>query len=207
MTYGVLPGGLDYLHIRKPGRRIKYDVQLSDSDHGRELITGSVESGNYFRLHVNQYRSVETVTCLVRPDKVKIPVANFLRLYGLHERYLNNLVSRYDEGLISDFYLYFKDPWATAIFHDRFQDFRQEVSLFNFCLICRHNQPENESALICQPNFNYLFIYAYELMLCLHVFSLEMDFNNRLYATTIGMTILCRVVLLIFPVTTMSCSL
>ena len=130
--YGSLPGGFDYLHIRKPGRRVKYDIQLSDGDHGKELVTGSVERGNYFRLHINQYSCVETITCLVKPDTVKIPVSNLLRLYGVHERYLNNLLSRYDEGLISDFFIFFRESWAMALYHDRFQDFRQEVRTEKF---------------------------------------------------------------------------
>ena len=29
---------------------------------------------------------------------------NYLCLYGLHEKYLNNLLSRYSEGLISDLF-------------------------------------------------------------------------------------------------------
>ena len=120
------------MHVRKPGRKVKYDVQLNDGDHGRELITGKVKRGNYFRLHVNQYGCVETITCLAKPEVVHVPVSNLLRLYGIHERYLNNLVSRFDEGLISDFFVFFKEPWATAVFHDRFQDFRQEVSSMAF---------------------------------------------------------------------------
>ena len=122
--------------MRKPGARPKYDVQLSDGDHGHELITGSVEKGNYFRVHVNQYRCVETITCLVCPDVVQIPASDIVRLYGVHERYLNNLVSRYDEGLVSDFFVFFREPWATSLFHDRFQDFRQEVSLKIDLLLC-----------------------------------------------------------------------
>ena len=35
-----------------------------------------------------------------------IASSNLMCLYGLHERYLNNLVSRFDEGLISDLYSY-----------------------------------------------------------------------------------------------------
>ena len=35
-----------------------------------------------------------------------IPVSNFKCLFGAHERLLNNLVKRFDEGLIDDFYVY-----------------------------------------------------------------------------------------------------
>ena len=33
-----------------------------------------------------------------------LPTTNLMCLYGLHERYLNNLVSRFDEGLVTDLY-------------------------------------------------------------------------------------------------------
>ena len=33
-----------------------------------------------------------------------LDTSNLVSLYGLHERYLNNLLQRYDEGLITDFY-------------------------------------------------------------------------------------------------------
>lgn len=50
-----------------------------------------------------------------------------MRLYGLHQVYLNNMVSRYKEGLIPDFYTYFKGAWAVAVFHDRFQTFLRDL--------------------------------------------------------------------------------
>nr|XP_002126453.1 cilia- and flagella-associated protein 61 [Ciona intestinalis] len=125
VTQGVLPGGYTYLHIRKPGDRPSYAAQLDNIDHGMEIVTGSPENGNYFRLHLNQYKKVETVTCLVKD--VKLPASNLVRLYGVHERYLNNLVARLNEAMIPDLYVFFREPWCMSIFHDRFQDFRHEV--------------------------------------------------------------------------------
>ena len=47
----------------------------------------------------------ETRTC-VSACAQAIPVSNFKCLFGAHERLLNNLVKRFDEGLIDDFYVY-----------------------------------------------------------------------------------------------------
>lgn len=52
---------------------------------------------------------------------------NYIKLYGLHERFLNNLVARYQQGLIKDFFDFFNDSWAVAIFHDRFSDLCDEI--------------------------------------------------------------------------------
>ncbi|CAB1342749.1 unnamed protein product, partial [Coregonus sp. 'balchen'] len=72
-----------------------------NSREGREILTGRIETGNYFHLHLNQYDMVETITCLsLKP----FPVSNYLCLYGKHELLLNHLCSRYDEGLVHDLY-------------------------------------------------------------------------------------------------------
>lgn len=74
---------------------------LSYSPQGREILTGRIETGNYFHLHLNQYDLVETITCLsLKP----FPVSNYLCLYGKHELLLNHLCSRYDEGQVHDLY-------------------------------------------------------------------------------------------------------
>ena len=36
-------------------------------------------------------------------------------------------VARFEEGLIKDFYTYFEEPWAMALFHDRFEDLLLEI--------------------------------------------------------------------------------
>ncbi|XP_072167121.1 cilia- and flagella-associated protein 61-like [Diadema setosum] len=120
---GVLPGDLHYLHYGKPGLDTPLEVQMAQADYGREISTTDAK-GNYFRLHLNQYNNIQTVTCLAREP---IDDSNLLCLYNLHERFLNNMVSRYNEGLIKDLYTYFRETWSLAVFHDRFTDFRQEV--------------------------------------------------------------------------------
>ncbi|CAM4540638.1 unnamed protein product [Lepidochelys olivacea] len=121
---GVLPGGYNYLHISKPGIPTRLDVQIAQPNYGMEIITGDATKGNYFRIHVNQYSIVETITCL---SKEPFPVSNYICLFGQHERVLNNLCSRWKEGLIKDLYSYFREPWSMAIYHDRFIDLKKEL--------------------------------------------------------------------------------
>ncbi|XP_053567984.1 cilia- and flagella-associated protein 61 [Bombina bombina] len=121
---GVVPGGFHYLHVSKPSIPCPLKAQMAKANHGREIITGNAVDGSYFRLHINQYNMVETITCLsLKP----FPASNFICLYGQHERLLNNLCSRYEEGQITDLYSYFMEPWFLAIYHDRFIDFKKEV--------------------------------------------------------------------------------
>ncbi|KFQ92308.1 Uncharacterized protein C20orf26, partial [Nipponia nippon] len=121
---GVLPGGYNYLHISKPEIPIRLDIKLALSDHGMEMITGEARHGNYFRMHINKYSMVDSITCF---SKELFPVSNYICLYGQHERLLNDLYYRWNEGQITDLYSYFREPWSMAIYHDRFIDLKKEL--------------------------------------------------------------------------------
>ncbi|KAM9271638.1 cilia- and flagella-associated protein 61 [Morus bassanus] len=121
---GVLPGGYNYLHISKPEIPIRLDLELALCDHGMEIITGEARHGNYFRMHMNKYSMVDSITCF---SKEPFPVSNYICLYGQHERLLNDLYYRWNEGQITDLYSYFREPWSLAIYHDRFIDLKKEL--------------------------------------------------------------------------------
>uniref|UniRef100_A0A8C3JF57 Cilia and flagella associated protein 61 n=1 Tax=Calidris pygmaea TaxID=425635 RepID=A0A8C3JF57_9CHAR len=121
---GVLPGGYIYLHISKPEIPTRLDLELALCDYGMEIITGEARHGNYFRIHTNIYNMVESITCF---SKEPFPVSNYICLYGQHERLLNDLYYRWNEGQITDLYSYFREPWSMAIFHDRFIDLKKEL--------------------------------------------------------------------------------
>ncbi|KAH3859190.1 hypothetical protein DPMN_101906 [Dreissena polymorpha] len=121
----LLPGNFRYLNVKKPGLDKPLVEQRAQVDYGQELVTGSPKGDlEYFRLHVNQYHTVETITCLSKQD---FPTSNLICLFGLHERCMNNITSRLKEGLIKDLYKYFNETWALALYHDRFADFREEL--------------------------------------------------------------------------------
>ncbi|XP_059138560.1 cilia- and flagella-associated protein 61-like isoform X3 [Physella acuta] len=120
-----LPGDYHYFHVYKPCVPTTLQQMMAKPDYGQVLVTGKLGSEqDYMRLHFNQYNTVETITCMSRKP---FPKDNFLCLYGVHERMLNNLFVRYKEGLITDFYKYLMEPWAMAIYHDRFPDLRDEI--------------------------------------------------------------------------------
>ncbi|XP_036406486.1 cilia- and flagella-associated protein 61 [Megalops cyprinoides] len=122
---GRLPGGYSYLHAVKPALNPPCNLYwLPRSSQGREVVTGTAMTGDYFHLYLNQYGLVESITCLsLKP----LPASNYLCLYGKHELLLNRLCGRFEEGLIRDLYSYFNEPWCLAIYHDRFADFEEEV--------------------------------------------------------------------------------
>ncbi|XP_012512673.1 PREDICTED: cilia- and flagella-associated protein 61 [Propithecus coquereli] len=121
---GILPGSYHYLHIAKPAIPCPLAILMAQPNFGLEIVTGSAENGTYFRIHINKYNMVETITCL---SKEPFPVSNYIRLFGQHEQLLNNLCARYNDNLIPDLYSYFTEPWCMALFHDRFIDLRKEL--------------------------------------------------------------------------------
>ncbi|XP_015597172.2 cilia- and flagella-associated protein 61 isoform X1 [Cephus cinctus] len=46
---------------------------------------------------------------------------NIISLYGKHNAMLNDVKLRYQNSLVPDLYSYFREPWATALFLDRFE--------------------------------------------------------------------------------------
>ncbi|XP_060772152.1 cilia- and flagella-associated protein 61 isoform X2 [Neoarius graeffei] len=123
LTGGKLPGGYHYLHITEPSGYSDTSPPVS-SAQGRSFVTGSVKTGNYFQLRFSHHNLVESITCL---SFNRLPVSNYLCLYGKHQLLLNRLYARCDEELIHDFYSYFRESWCLAVFHDRFADFQQEI--------------------------------------------------------------------------------
>ncbi|NXG72439.1 CFA61 protein, partial [Baryphthengus martii] len=121
---GVLPGGYNYLHISKPEVPVHLDLEFALSDHGLEITTGEASHGNYFRMHIDSYGAVDSITCF---SKEPFPVSNYICLYGQHQRLLNDLCYRWNEGQITDLYSYFREPWSMAIYHDRFIDLKKEL--------------------------------------------------------------------------------
>ncbi|XP_034059111.1 cilia- and flagella-associated protein 61 [Gymnodraco acuticeps] len=120
---GKLPGGFHFLQVTKPSatQLTAPPVQkLQDSC----LVTGRVETGNYFSLHLDSYEQVEALTCLsLKP----LPLSNYLSLYGKQQQLLGQLSSCYRQGLIPDLHSFFRQSWCLALYHDRFSDFEQEL--------------------------------------------------------------------------------
>lgn len=66
-NYCILPGKLYYLSVRKPGPLVPLESSMSSSSYGQVLVTGNcraLQEKGYFRLHLNDYKLVETITCL-----------------------------------------------------------------------------------------------------------------------------------------------
>lgn len=57
-----------------------------------------------------------------------LDVQNLYCLWGKSETLLNNLSERFEMVLITDLFDYFREPWAYAIYHDKFNDLIEELN-------------------------------------------------------------------------------
>ncbi|KAI9528347.1 hypothetical protein NQZ68_022039 [Dissostichus eleginoides] len=118
---GKLPGGFHFLQVTTPSAT---NLTAPPVQQDSCLVTGRVETGNYFSLHLDSYEQVEALTCLsLKP----LPLSNYLSLYGKQQQLLGQLSSRYQQGLIPDLHSFFRQSWCLAVYHDRFSDFEQEL--------------------------------------------------------------------------------
>ncbi|XP_069370684.1 cilia- and flagella-associated protein 61 [Paralichthys olivaceus] len=120
---GKLPGGFNYLHVTEPAA-IKPTHPPLDHLEDRRIVTGRVETGNYFCLHLDCFGQVGTITCF---SLKSLPVSNYLTLYGKPQHMLGQMLSRYHQGLIPDLYSFLRRSQFLAVYHDRFSDFHQEL--------------------------------------------------------------------------------
>ncbi|XP_018339954.1 PREDICTED: cilia- and flagella-associated protein 61-like isoform X2 [Trachymyrmex septentrionalis] len=125
VTACILPGDYHYLHVCKPGKATSDNTtKINHNHYGNVFVSGSCESEiGYFRIRLNMYDTVESVTCVSRKT---FRVQDMIVLYGKHESMLNELKFRFRNSEISDFYAYFREPWAAMILHDRFDCLRVE---------------------------------------------------------------------------------
>ena len=57
----------------------------------------------------------------------RVEPRNLSQLIGWHEAYLNSASFTYTSGLISDWISFFRENWATALYHDKFPELASEL--------------------------------------------------------------------------------
>ncbi|KAF8820071.1 hypothetical protein IE077_003621, partial [Cardiosporidium cionae] len=91
------------------------------------LLTGTMPdgaSGNFCRFEVDAFGRIQSITyCGYR----EINFCPMLRLIGKSVTFLNCLYPRLTSGQILDVFEYLKESWATAIFHEKFEEFHRQI--------------------------------------------------------------------------------
>lgn len=109
---------------------------------GRSYVQISVPSlTNILSLQPLPTTTPERYTCLSFDDighlsrfeylgRAPVEISNLQCVVGMHESFLNSALASFANGYVTDWVAYFHAKWATALYHDRFHDFRLRLNGF-----------------------------------------------------------------------------
>jgi hypothetical protein len=127
---GLLPGNLHYYRVHACRRGELRAEQGGTKSPEQVIVTDTVDlatgHGHFCRLTVDRFGKVDSITYLGGEE---LQVESLWSLVGLSETFLNHLFQRWNHGDIPDIVEFLTDEWATALFHDRFMDFCQQIKL------------------------------------------------------------------------------
>jgi hypothetical protein len=107
------------------GPRYYFNSKLNEELHNCQvLLTGDLQSDRMCALKVDSYGVVVEIAYVGRNP---IEARNLSKLVGLHESYLNAAMHMYEQDKVPDWIDFFRNTWATAIYHDKFMDFIEMV--------------------------------------------------------------------------------
>jgi hypothetical protein len=122
----VLPGpgaGLHFFSAAAPaGDKIR-----GAGTEGRALVTEATArdgSPQYCCVYVDKFDVIESITYL---GTECLEWSNLMRVVGMPQGYLNRLITHFDEGLVPSLPDWFRQPWAMAMYHDRFPELVQAL--------------------------------------------------------------------------------
>ena len=120
---GVLPNNIIYYHIKttnplilKPGEQ---EVK-NRSDLVCDNLDTATGKGHFIKFTFNSIGLIDSVTYMGDEEIVLQSLWSFV---GLHENYLNELTSRYDNNIIPNAVEFLSENWAIALYHEWFGDF------------------------------------------------------------------------------------
>lgn len=76
--------------------------------------------GHFIKFTFNSIGLIDSVTYMGSEEIILQSLWSFV---GLHENYLNNLTSRYEQGIIPNVVEFLSENWAIALYHEWFGDF------------------------------------------------------------------------------------
>lgn len=122
----IVIGGKSYVQISMPSLTNSLSLQALPTNVSPKSEPPA-KSERYTCLHVDDLGTVNRLEYL-GADRVEI--GNLQCVVGMHESYLNSAVASFSSGRVPDWIDFFRGRWASALYHDRFQEFCVALSGF-----------------------------------------------------------------------------
>jgi cilia- and flagella-associated protein 61 len=121
---GAQTAAVELLHQATSGQDMTTPLKVSTVHQGLPQI-----KDRHMSIHLDAMGNIQSIVYLTRQP----PESRNLRsLVGLHEQLCNRMVQRMEAHMIPDLVGYFRQPWAMALFHDRFRDYLADArQVFN----------------------------------------------------------------------------
>uniref|UniRef100_A0A7S3MYV1 CFAP61 dimerisation domain-containing protein n=1 Tax=Strombidium inclinatum TaxID=197538 RepID=A0A7S3MYV1_9SPIT len=118
---GVLPGDILYYHI-KTTNPLLLNPNSEEVENRKSLTCDNLngQKGHFIKFTFNSIGLIDSVTYMGSEEVVLQSLWSFV---GLHENYLNQLTSRFEEGIIPNVVEFLSENWAIALYHEWFGDF------------------------------------------------------------------------------------
>ena len=124
---GVLPGNIIYYHIKTTNPLLLNPSEqqtTQDQEEQRSLTCDNLnietQKGHFMKFTFNRIGLIDSVTYMGSEEVILQSLWSFV---GLHENYLNQLTSRYEQGIIPNAVEFLSENWAIALYHEWFGDF------------------------------------------------------------------------------------
>ena len=120
---GMLPGNILYYNIKSTNPLI-FKENYKEPRNRKSLTCDNLDDetgkGHFIKFNFNSIGLIDSVTYIGSEEVV---LQSLWSLVGLHENYLNQLTSRYEQGIIPNVVEFLSENWAIALYHEWFGDF------------------------------------------------------------------------------------
>ncbi|KAH8389745.1 hypothetical protein KR200_000872 [Drosophila serrata] len=137
---GMLPNGYHIIKIIQPKPLLIGQLPV---DFTENMTT--YDDGDFVRIRLNLKMIVTEIVCVTKKEKRLYFLEYFC---GKHAKLLNDVRNRFKSGWITNFLVFFQQPWTELIMHERFEDLQlKNRRVLLSMLLMSHKNAEPRSSV------------------------------------------------------------
>lgn len=112
--------GKTYIQISVPSLINTLSLQALPTKSAKVVEVSQKERTRYMCLHFDDFGVLNRLEYF---GDDPIEIGNLHCVVGMHESYLNSAMASFANGYVQDWVAFFRQKWASALYHDRFHEF------------------------------------------------------------------------------------